>query len=109
MSRLEAERKLELFAAVAAALSQPGAPAHCAWFVPGRVEVLGKHTDYAGGRSLVCATERGFCFAGRQLSVPRLVATSSATGERIELPLDPSLPLPPAGWPRFAAVVVRRL
>jgi hypothetical protein len=31
-------------------------------FVPGRVEVLGRHTDYAGGRSLVCAIERGFLF-----------------------------------------------
>lgn len=30
------------------------------WFVPGRIEVLGKHTDYAGGRSLLCAVERGF-------------------------------------------------
>ena len=29
-------------------------------FVPGRIEVLGKHTDYAGGRSLTCAAERGF-------------------------------------------------
>ena len=25
------------------------------FFVPGRIEVLGKHTDYAGGRSLVMA------------------------------------------------------
>ena len=33
------------------------------WYVPGRVEVLGKHTDYAGGRSLLAATERGFVFA----------------------------------------------
>ena len=23
------------------------------YFVPGRIEVLGKHTDYAGGRSLL--------------------------------------------------------
>jgi len=29
--------------------------AHCHW-VPGRIEVMGKHTDYAGGNSLVCAT-----------------------------------------------------
>lgn len=29
------------------------------WIVPGRIEVLGKHTDYAGGRSLVCTVERG--------------------------------------------------
>jgi len=32
-----------------------------ALFVPGRVEFLGKHTDYAGGRSIVCAVERGIC------------------------------------------------
>ncbi|PHY02432.1 MAG: hypothetical protein CK530_06070 [Planctomycetaceae bacterium] len=29
-------------------------------FVPGRIEVLGKHTDYCGGRSIVCAVEQGF-------------------------------------------------
>ena len=28
---------------------------HCHW-IPGRIEVMGKHTDYAGGNSLVCAT-----------------------------------------------------
>jgi galactokinase len=31
-----------------------------AWFVPGRIEVFGKHTDYAGGRTLVAAVPRGF-------------------------------------------------
>ena len=30
------------------------------WFVPGRIEVFGKHTDYAGGRSLLAAVPRGF-------------------------------------------------
>ncbi len=29
-------------------------------FIPGRIEFLGKHTDYCGGRSLVCAIDRGF-------------------------------------------------
>ena len=28
------------------------------WFVPGRLEVLGKHTDYVGGRSLLAAVDR---------------------------------------------------
>ena len=36
-----------------------------AWFVPGRIEVLGKHTDYAGGRSLICAIERGIRIVAR--------------------------------------------
>lgn len=28
-----------------------------AHWIPGRIEVMGKHTDYAGGNSLVCSTE----------------------------------------------------
>ena len=35
------------------------------FFVPGRIEVLGKHTDYAGGRSLLSAVERGFVAVAR--------------------------------------------
>ena len=31
-----------------------------AFFVPGRIEVLGKHTDYAGGSSLLGAVNKGF-------------------------------------------------
>ena len=34
-------------------------------FVPGRVEILGKHTDYAGGSSIVAALSRGIRFAYR--------------------------------------------
>jgi galactokinase len=30
------------------------------FFVAGRIEFLGKHTDYCGGRSIVCAINRGF-------------------------------------------------
>ncbi len=36
----------------------PGDPA-VSHFVPGRIELLGKHTDYAGGRSLLVAAEQG--------------------------------------------------
>lgn len=37
-----------------------------AFWVPGRIEVLGKHTDYGGGRSLLCAVERGICIVARK-------------------------------------------
>ena len=83
-------------------------PRFC-WFVPGRIEVLGKHTDYAGGRSLVCATERGFWFAGRPSLDPFLTITRAGSGEQARLPLAPDLRIPQGEWPAFPAVVARRL
>ena len=46
-----------------------------AWWIPGRLEVFGKHTDYAGGRSLVGAVPRGFVLTarGRQDRTVRLL------------------------------------
>jgi hypothetical protein len=48
-----AKEKQKLFATAAALLIENGvdpfAPASALW-VPGRIEVVGKHTDYAGGR-----------------------------------------------------------
>ena len=55
-----AASKRALFARARGAL-RAGGPQPAAFFVPGRIEVLGKHTDYAGGRSLLCAAEQGFC------------------------------------------------
>src|SRR5262249_40557072 len=70
LSASEARRKGALFeqadAALAAVSGGTGEPAR-RWFVPGRIEVLGKHTDYAGGRSLLCTAGRGFCVA----AIPR--------------------------------------
>src|SRR3954466_10943456 len=57
------ERALSRFLALDA-----GPPQHVFW-VPGRLEVFGKHTDYAGGRTLVAAAP-----------VP-LAVTASARGD----------------------------
>src|SRR5829696_8740821 len=52
------------FVKAAAAIRQTGiassAPVVACW-VPGRIEILGKHTDYCGGESLLATAERGFC------------------------------------------------
>ena len=40
-----------------------GAPPEWRWCVPGRIEIFGKHTDYAGGHSLLAAVPRGFAVA----------------------------------------------
>lgn len=80
-----------------------------AWFVPGRIEVLGKHTDYAGGRSLICAIDRGF----RIVAAPRddRVITINDLGQGVDatLELDANLPQAQGHWSSYPRVVVRRL
>lgn len=77
--------------------------------VPGRIEVLGKHVDYAGGRSIVCAVERGIAFA----AVPRrddvLHAIDVISGESREARLDAAYPVPHGDWAAYVAAVARRV
>jgi galactokinase len=60
---LHRQASLKLLARFAARFGAPGGRPISIGFVPGRIEVLGRHTDYAGGHSLVCALDRGFLFA----------------------------------------------
>ncbi len=108
MSEAEAIAKATSFAALENHLP-PHAGDPLRWFVPGRIEVLGKHTDYAGGRSLLCTAERGFCMA----AVPRgdsLVRINDIVRHKTaELALSPGLHIPAFGWTVYPSVVVRRL
>ena len=47
-------------------------------FIPGRIEVLGKHTDYCGGSSIVCAIDRGFHVEIEEESEPLVVLENRA-------------------------------
>lgn len=96
----------------ARALSRAGCLAGrgaCAFFVPGRIEVLGKHTDYAGGRSLLAALERGFTIvaAPRDDDVVTMVDADSRQHARFRL--DPELRPIPGGWRNYPMTVARRL
>ena len=83
-----------------------GAPPQWAWFVPGRIEVLGKHTDYAGGASLVAAVPRGFAVA----ATPRDDGTIAVTDARwaTQAVIEPGTTGDVRGWARYVAVVARR-
>ena len=112
LSPAAAAAKSPLFARVAAALVQSGrAPENDvhAFFVPGRIEVLGKHTDYAGGRSVVAAVERGFCMVAAPRDDARVTVMAVESGERIECELDAELVVPESGWANYPMTVVRRL
>ena len=79
-----------------------------AFFVPGRIEVLGKHTDYAGGSSLTCATERGFAV----VAVPRerntLHLVDGETGEKSTYAVEADGSEKPTATSGHAETVVRR-
>jgi galactokinase len=80
-----------------------------AFYVPGRVEVLGKHTDYAGGRSLLCAVERGFCLVARARQDALVHVINARSRSRCVLALDPELQRANQQWCNYPSVAVRRL
>ena len=83
--------------------------AHLIW-VPGRIEVAGKHTDYAGGRSLLVATRQGIAM----VAVPRrdrtVVVLDAANLVSFEFSLDSQLSHGRhLGWQNYFAITARRL
>jgi galactokinase len=78
-----------------------------ACYVPGRIEVLGKHTDYGGGRSLICAAERGFHVVSAPRTDKRLALTDLGRGTA--LVLDTDGPPPDVSWATYPLTVWRRL
>ncbi|MEW5982942.1 MAG: galactokinase family protein [Acidobacteriota bacterium] len=83
--------------------------AACGFFVPGRIEVLGKHTDYAGGRSLLCAMERGFALASAPRNDRCVHVVNADTGESVTCEIDPDLTPRVGTWTGYPLTVVRRL
>lgn len=78
-----------------------------AWWVPGRLEVFGTHTDYAGGRTLVCAVPRGFAVVARART-DGTVRVVDARREQ-DVALAPATSAPYTGWRNYVDVVTRRL
>jgi galactokinase len=104
-----AASKQRLFARARAALGPSASAAPAGFFVPGRIEVLGKHTDYAGGRSLLCAAEQGFCLVAAARRDQRVTVVNADTGERAELALSPDLQPVLGHWSNYPATVLRRV
>lgn len=110
MSPHQAAAKAAMLARCDGALEKLGASGHrwSAW-VPGRIEVFGKHTDYCGGRSLLCTVERGFTVRVALRTDARIRAIDVATGASCETALDVSAHGPAGTWPNYVATVARRL
>ena len=74
----------------------------------GRIEIFGKHTDYAGGHSLLAAVPRGITLAARKRSDGIVRVGDIFDGQVIEV--DPSKPAPAhyRGLQRYVHVVAHR-
>ena len=86
----------------------PESPIHAFW-IPGRIEVLGKHTDYAGGSSLLAASQQGFVLAAAPRN-DRLVSVHALDlNRRTTFAIDPDLTPRIGDWSNYPQTVVRRL
>lgn len=78
-------------------------------FVPGRIEFLGKHTDYAGGRSLVCAIERGITIRASARSDRILTVSDAFAGGTFSAEIGPDMEVPSGNWLTYPLTTARRL
>ncbi|MFQ5570743.1 MAG: galactokinase family protein [Rhodothermales bacterium] len=106
------ERQARRFTRVAEVLRHSGVEAGRsarAFFVPGRIEVLGKHTDYAGGSSLTCAVERGFALIATPGSDAVVHLTGVDANHTVRFTLSGDLAPRPGHWSNYPMTVARRV
>lgn len=78
-------------------------------FIAGRIEVLGKHTDYCGGQSIVCAVDRGFTVDATPSEHVSLVVTDEVSGETLTIPFSENAAENAKGWAIYPATVAARV
>lgn len=110
-SKANAKRIDSLFASLSNA--NVGGPdpsqTRMAFWVPGRIEVLGKHTDYGGGRSLLCATERGICMVASSRTDATVTVTDARSQETTHFELSAEAEPRPGHWANYPITVARRI
>ena len=79
------------------------------YVVPGRVELVGKHVDYAGGRSLTCAIEPSIRTQVTPLAEPVLRVRDTARREGVAVALSANAKSHGPSWSTYAVAVARRL
>jgi galactokinase len=79
------------------------------YIIPGRVELVGKHVDYGGGRSLTCAIEFAMRATARPLEERVLRVGEHGSTEIVEMPLSPAAAPTFARGSTYVAAVARRI
>lgn len=108
---VDAERKAVTLARCDAALDAVGASSQgrLSVWTPGRIELFGKHTDYAGGRSLLTAVERGFCLRAAPRADDMIRVADPSAGLRYDVSLGSDIVPIEGHWSNYVATALRRL
>jgi galactokinase len=112
MSEAKAERKAALFQRSFEQLESWIGREASKWircYVPGRIEVLGKHTDYAGGRSLLCAVERGICAVAAPRPDHVIRIADVVRGQECQFVASSELDVHSENWGIYPKTVARRI
>jgi galactokinase len=79
-----------------------------AWWIPGRLEVFGKHTDYGGGHSLIATVPRGFALGARGRADGAIRLIDARRAQQVEL-APPYADYSFSGWRHYAHAAAQRL
>jgi galactokinase len=77
-------------------------------YAPGRVELLGNHTDYNEGVVLAAAIDRGVTVRGTSRADGIIVLKSELLKSRVEIQEGERRPLPNAAWANYPLGVVQQ-
>jgi galactokinase len=79
------------------------------YYVSGRIEFLGKHTDYCGGNSIVSAIDKGFIVKVSLNKTNKFKLINEDTKEVVEFDLDGSLVNSDIIWSKYPQSVIERI
>ena len=79
------------------------------FWVPGRLEILGKHTDYAGGESVLAALNRGFALVAHANKGDRLLIFDAESRQEIRVNLATSTFSSPFHWGVYVRTLINRM